>query len=172
MTLAFATADDRDRARRELDPSTPPAELGPIPEPPPVRRATERAWVRPATSIALAAVAVTMVLAAVAGLVRGDASPIGAGGGLVAAIALGALAAGIQRGQRLALDILPSVALLGIVVAFMLAASSPGCASWLSPDFDGCGVLDLSRLVAPLVGLAAFALSLWATPQLSRLRGT
>ena len=64
------------------------------------------------------------------------------------------------------------MALLGIVVAFMLAASSRGCASWLSPDLDGFGVLDLTRLIAPLIGIAAFGLSLWATPQLARLRGS
>jgi hypothetical protein len=170
MLLSFASVVDRDRAARELDPSTPPAEMGPIPQHDAPPRPPAPRWVRPATVIALGVVAVTVVLSAGIGLVVGDASLVGALAALAAAGALAMLAAGVARGMSIALELLPSVALLGIVAAVLLAASSPGCASWLSPDFDGCTLLDMRRLVAPAVGVAAFALLLWATPQLARPR--
>jgi hypothetical protein len=170
-TLAFGSDALRDRAWRELDPSTPAPAVGPIPEPESVREATTPSWARPAATLALAAVGVAIIGGAALGLITGEASPVGIGVGVLAAILLAALAAGVARRSWLALELLPSAGLLGIVVAGVIAASTVvGCTTWLAPNVTSCATFDLPRLVPPLVAVAAFGLSLWAVPHLTRER--
>jgi hypothetical protein len=64
-------------------------------------------------------------------------------------------------------ELLPSVAVLGIVVTVLVVLASGGCGSWLTPNLAGCESVGPIGLVPPLAGLATFVLCLWAVPHLS-----
>jgi len=169
-TLAFSSVGDRDRARHELDPTTPPPQAGPIPE---ARRASAPApppWARPAVAALLTGTGLLVLAGAVLGLVTGGSEPIGVSIGVLAASALGALALGIVRGHPLAGELLPSVALVGIVVSGVMAVGSTGCGTWLSPNLDGCDSANPITPVAAVASLVAFATCLWAVPHLASAR--
>jgi hypothetical protein len=168
VMLGFASAADRDRVQRELEPGTDAPFAGPIPEAPPPRRSAVRPWARPATAVALATTATLTLAGAALVLVAGDAAAIETGLAVAASAALAVLAVGVARRQPLADELLPSVALLGLVVAGVVALASFGCGAWLAPNVAGCSALDPLRLVPPLAGIVAFTLSLWAIPHLAR----
>jgi len=117
--------------------------------------------------MALGATATVILVASVVGLLAGGTSGAEAAFAVVAVMALGTLALGVGRGHRLADELLPSIALLGVVVAAVAAATSVGCGTWLTPNLTGCSEFAPARLVTPVVSLAAFCLCLWALPHLS-----
>jgi hypothetical protein len=119
------------------------------------------------TAAALAGTGLIVVAAAVIGLVGSGASPPAVAASVVAALALAALALGLVRRHPLAEELLPSVALLGIVVAGVTALGSLGCGTWLSPNVAGCTGFHPVALLVPLAAVATFGLSLWAIPHLS-----
>lgn len=170
VTLGFRSSDDRDRIRRELEPATSAAEAGPIPNPVRPSGATRRPWARPATAASLAVTGLAVAGSALIDMLTGDGAPAGLATAVVAAVALGLLALGVARGHSLADELLPSVALLGLVVAAVVAVASFGCGTWLTPNLAGCGGFNPVRLVAPVAGFATFAMSLWAMPHLSKNR--
>lgn len=91
---------------------------------------------------------------------------------ILCSVALGLIAFGVWRGHPLALELLPSISLLGIIVAGVLAAGCVGCGSWLVPNLSGCEAFSPLRLGPPLIGIAAFGLSLWLMPHLPRRQTT
>ncbi len=167
VVLGFASADDRDRIHAELDPRAEPPANGPIPVAPPQRRKASIRWARAAAAMALGATATVILVASVVGLLAGGTSGAEAAFAVVAVMALGTLALGVGRGHRLADELLPSIALLGVVVAAVATAASVGCGTWLTPNLTGCSEFAPARLVTPVVSLAAFCLCLWALPHLS-----
>jgi hypothetical protein len=164
--LGFASEADRDRIHTELDGQTDAPPVGPIPVAPRRRPAASRPWARMATAVSLATAAVVMVIGSAVGVLWSGASPVEAVLTTLAAAVVGTLALGIGAGHRLADEMLPSVALVGVIVAGVAAAASIGCGTWLTPNLAGCAEFAPVRLVAPLVALVAFCLSLWATPHL------
>lgn len=170
LMLGFGSAADRDRIRRELQPGTDAPPIGPVPEHAPRRRPARRPWARPATAAALAATAVLVAGGGVLDLLAPGSAPMAAGLAMLAAVTIGLLALGVARRHPLAVELLPSVALLGIVVAGIVVVAVPGCGTWLTPNLAACAELDVVALAISLTGLAAFALSLWAVPHLSATR--
>ena len=171
LVLGFASAADRDRVVRELGPMTDPPPVGPVPEPAPRRQRARRPWARPVTAAALAATALLVAGGGLRDLLTAGPAPIGAGAALAAALPVGVLALGIARRHPLATDLLPSVALLGLVVAGVMAVALPGCGTWLTPNLADCGGLDAIALVTTLAAVLTFGLSLWAGPHLAATAG-
>ena len=79
-----------------------------------------------------------------------------------------AMLPGVPREMRgmLADELLPSAALLGLVIAGVMAVAVPGCGTWLTPDIADCAGLDVFALVTALTAVVTFAFSLWAVPHL------
>ncbi len=167
IVMSFATAAERDRARRELDPQAEAPSHGQLPEATPHRERAVRPWAPMATAAALGAAALATMASGVAGLAGGDAAPIGVGLAIASAAFLGALAFGVHRRHPLALDMLPSIGLVGLVVGAVVAVASYSCGSWLMPSLTLCAAtVEPLRFVTPLTVLGASGLSLWATPHL------
>lgn len=162
LMLGFASARDRDRLRRELEPGMGAPPVGPIPAPAAPRPRVQRPWARAATAVALA---VTALLVAAGGVL--DSTPAGAVMALIASLTIGVLALGIARRHTLADELLPSVALLGLVVAGVMAVALPGCGTWLTPNFADCAGLDAAALATSLAAVVTFGISLWAIPHLA-----
>ncbi len=167
--LMFGSHVDRDRVEFELHPSTTVPEVGPLPEAVARQAVPDPTWAAPLTVAALGAGALAGTLGAFGGVVSGDASPIGVALALLASAMIASLAAGTHRRRPLALEMLPSVALVGVVVGGVLAAASAGCGSWLAPSFDACAAFSPTRIAIPLVLIAAFSVSLWAGHHVSRI---
>ena len=169
LMLGFASARDRDRLRRELEPGMSAPPVGPIPEPAAPRLRVQRPWARRATAAALAATALLVAFGGVLDLP--ESTPAGAVMALIAAFSVGVLALGIARRHSLADELLPSVALLGLVVAAVMTVALPGCGTWLTPNLDDCAGLDAVALATSVAAAATFAFSLWAVPHLSSAPG-
>ncbi len=133
VVLGFASREDRDRIARELEPGTDAPPAGLISEPAPPPRPARRRWARSATAVALACTAVLVAEGGVLGMLAGDSAPIGPGMAVLASVVLGILAIGVARRHPLADELLPSVALLGLVVAGVAIVALPGCGTWLRP---------------------------------------
>ena len=172
VMLGFDSSQDRDRAYRELESETDAPAVGPVPAAPPPRRPASRAWARPATVVALVAAGAFVLVAGALGVVTGEASGVETGAAVFAAVALGVLALGVSRRHPFADELLPSAAMLGIVVAVVVTLASTGCGTWLTPNIAGCTGFTPVKLVPPLVSVAAFCLSLWAIPHLDSRRPT
>lgn len=169
-TLAFAFVRDRDRALHELDSATVPPSAGPIPEVDREPAAVPPRWTRPAVAAAQMGTALLAFGGAVVGLVTGRSEQVGIVIALLAASALAALGLGVIRGSPLADELLPSVALVGLVVAGVMAFASTGCGTWLSPNVADCEEVSPVTPGAAVAAAIAFAFSLWAVPRLSRAR--
>ncbi|MGH2417104.1 MAG: hypothetical protein ACRDFY_02100, partial [Candidatus Limnocylindria bacterium] len=63
--------------------------------------------------------------------------------------------------------LLPSVAVLGLVVAALLVPASMSCGTWLTPNLAGCDAVGVIDLLPPLAGVAAFLITLLALPRLA-----
>ncbi|MGH2444854.1 MAG: hypothetical protein ACRDGD_02260 [Candidatus Limnocylindria bacterium] len=170
-TLTFASETDRARAERELDPGTPPAMAGvpPESEPQPVARATPLP--RFVTAGGLGLVGLLVVAASIADLVTGASTPIGLVAPVLAAASLLLLGRGLLLRSSWAREMLPSVAMLGIVVAAVLAIGGSACGSWLLPTLESCPPFSPLTLVIPVVSVVVFGIGLWATPRLVREPG-
>ena len=170
LTLAMESAAQRDRVHRELAVAVEPPPAGPLPAVERRPRSTGPAWARPATAAALAIPGLLAVAGGVIALLANDAAPIGAVVTIAAGVALGALAVGVASHNPLSQDLLPSVALLGLVVAAIMVPASVSCGTWLTPNLAGCDPFGPLDLLPPLAGVAAFAFTLWALPRLTRGR--
>jgi hypothetical protein len=168
LTLAFAAPVQRDRVHHELTVAVEPPPAGPLPVVERRPRSVGPAWARPATAAALALAGVLAVSGGILALLANDAAPIGAGMTVAAGAALGALAVGVARHHPLSQDLLPSVALFGLVVASVMVPASVSCGTWLTPNLAGCDPVGPLDLVPPLAGVVAFAFTLWALPRLAR----
>jgi len=167
VMLGFASRQDRDRIERELEPGTDAPAAGYIPEPTRARPPAHRPWARPATAVALAGTGVLVAGSGMLHLLTGDSAPIGAASAILASVVLAVLAIGVARRHPLADELLPSVALLGLVVAGVTIVALPGCGTWLAPNLSGCAGFDAAALAPPLAAIISFGLSLWAMPHLS-----
>ncbi|MGH2402610.1 MAG: hypothetical protein ACRDE6_07845, partial [Candidatus Limnocylindria bacterium] len=150
-----------------LEPGIPAPPVGPIPEAPAPRSSTGRPWARTATALALGATAALVLAGTALGVLAGEGTGVGTGVAIVATLALATLALGIARRHPLADELLPSAALLGLVVAGVVALASLGCGAWLSPNLAGCSGLDPVALVPPVAAVIACAIALWAMPHLA-----
>jgi hypothetical protein len=167
VMLGFDSEADRDRVQHELQPGVDAPPVGPMPEAPAPRQSSRRPWARAATATALGATAALVIARTALEVLAGDITGAGTAAPIVAALAVATLALGIARRHPLAEELLPSAALLGLVVAGVVALASLGCGAWLSPNLAVCSGLDPVALVPPLAAMIAFAIGLWAMPHLA-----
>ena len=168
LTLAFDSPAQRDRIRHELTVPTDPPPTGPLPAINRRPSGHESAWARPATVVVLALAGLLALVGGVLSLVADDAAPVGAVVAVAAGIALVSLAMGIGRRNPLAHDLLPSITGLGLVVSMLATAAAMSCGTWLTPDLAGCDPVGPMNVIPPLACVAAFGITLWATPRLPR----
>ena len=167
VLLGFDSEAERDRVQRELQPGVDAPPIGPMPEEPAPRPSSRKPWARTATATALGATAALVIARTALDVLTGNVTGAGNAAGIVAALAMAALAVGIARRHPLADELLPSAALLGLVVAGVVTLASLGCGAWLTPNLDGCTGLDPVALVGPSAAVIAFAIGLWAMPHLA-----
>lgn len=168
LTLGFDTADQRDRVRHELVAPTHPPPAGALPT---VDRRVRQAgvsWARPATVAALAIAGLLAAAGGVQALLANETAPIGAGVAIAAAAALWALALGVARRSTLVHELLPSVSVLGLMVAALLVPASLSCGTWLTPALTECEAVGALDLLPPIAGVVAFGFTLWALPRITR----
>ncbi|MEO7295012.1 MAG: hypothetical protein ABIZ57_02625 [Candidatus Limnocylindria bacterium] len=166
LMLGFASAIDRDRVERELAPAMTAPAVGPIPDSVHPRPRVQRPWARAATVAGLSFTAALVVTGAGFDLLLDEAAPVGIGVALLVVASIGLLTIGIARRRALADELLPSAALLGLVIAGVMAVAVPGCGTWLTPNIADCAGIDVFALVTALTAVVTFAFSLWAVPHL------
>ncbi len=166
VMLGFASREDRDRMEREFEPRTDAPAAGYIPGPSRARPPAHRPWARAATAVALAGTGMLLAGSGMLYLLTGDSAPIGGASAILASIVLEVLAIGVARRHPLADELLPSVALLGLVIAGVAIVALPGCGTWLAPNLGGCVSFDAVAVAPPLAAIISFGLSLWAMPHL------
>jgi multisubunit Na+/H+ antiporter MnhB subunit len=125
-------------------------------------------WARRAAAVALAGTAVLVVATAAVSLLAPGSDVFGLVLPTLGALGLAGLALGIARRSQLAQELLPSVGVVGLVVAVVVALGSATCGTWLTPTGAECEAFQAVRLVPPLVAAAGFGVTLWAVTRLGR----
>jgi hypothetical protein len=172
VILGFGSERDRARIVRELAPDVEPPSEGPVPASGPARRRAQRPWIRAASASALAFVAVLLVVDAAVGALITERPLVAVAAGMAGAATMAVLAVAVLRRHALASELLPSVALLGVVVAGVGAIASLGCGTWLTPNVEGCAGWSPLTLATPLLAAIALAFALWTVPHLNRPRAS
>ncbi|HEX7195633.1 MAG TPA: hypothetical protein VF364_02230 [Candidatus Limnocylindria bacterium] len=167
VVLGFGSEAERNRAEHELQPGVEAPAAGPIPEAAAPRSTVGRPWARTATAVALGLAAALVLSGSAVEILAGGTAGGGTAAAIAGSVALATLALGIARRHPLADELLPSAALLGLVVAGVVALASLGCGAWLSPNMTGCSGIDPVALVPPLATVIAFAIALWSVPHLA-----